>query len=145
MANIWPTTKADGQVVPDEEWNGIVDLGLRKGSATAMNSGGIIFSKGTNLIGEDVANFIWKNGTKRLGLGTNAPATILHLGATDNAFTIDESTNTPANPTTGSQLGIYVRNDKLIFVFDNAGTVRYFSIDLTATASQQVAHSLTAP
>ncbi len=235
MANIWPTTKADGEVVPDEEWNGIVDLGMQKPSAAGLTPGRIMFAIGANTLSND-GQLFWDNTEKRLGVGTGSPVvglhvetpgsasaevaailanpstassasvlarfridggdrveirglrqgvgsgghfavstettggvltealrvdwnqdvgigillptTNLHIGTASGsaaAITIDEESATPANPTADSQLRVYMRGDKFVIQFNNAGTIRYFTIDLTATASQQVAHSTTAP
>ena len=51
---------------------------------------------------------------------------------------------TPANPVSGQELNIYVKGDKLIFQFNNAGTVRYKYLDLTGTGVTWV-HTTTAP
>jgi hypothetical protein len=44
----------------------------------------------------------------------------------------------------GQELNIYVKGDKLIFQFNNAGTVRYKYLDLTGTGVTWV-HTTTAP
>lgn len=51
------------------------------GAAAAGVSGAVQFSNGTAL-SSDAATFFWDNATKRLGIGTTAPAVTLHL-ATD--------------------------------------------------------------
>jgi hypothetical protein len=57
----------------------------------------------------------------------------------------EEKDTTPANPTQDTEVKQYMKDDKLIWQFNNGGTVRYFYIDLTQTAAQQVQHTTTAP
>src|SRR3990167_523453 len=47
------------------------------GSVTGGTAGSVIFSNGTNLA-QDNDNFLWDATNKRLGIGTNAPATLFH-------------------------------------------------------------------
>ncbi len=78
MANIWPTTKADGEVVPDEEWNGIVDLGVQKPSAAALNTNGIVFASASNTV-KTVANLTLDAINNRIGVGTSTPLAKVHV------------------------------------------------------------------
>ena len=84
--------------------------------------------------------------TGELGLGVAAPDTILHLGgnAAALAITWDEDATTPANPTAGAQMRVYMKADKLIIQFNDAGTVRYKYLDLTGTGVTWV-HTTSAP
>ena len=134
MANIWPTTKVDGEVVPDEEWNGIVDFGVQKPSAAAFGVGRVIFSNGTNAI-KTSNNFTWNDSVEGLAIGLGTPATALHIGlnGAHGSITLQEETSTPANPSSGSQGRIYLKADKVIFQFNDGGTVRYKYLDLTGT------------
>ncbi len=219
MPNIWPTTKADGQVVPDEEWNGIVDLGVQKPSAAALNTNGIVYASAPNTVktvsilsvdpvnirlgigtsspqarlqigssvaadvlfntttaetgqkfgrmlydGRDAAmaggGWLWQRmtdgavfsanlmsltqATGRLGLGTLAAETLLHLGAADSVITLGETSNTPANPTADVAGRIYFRGNKIVLQWNDAGTTRYKYLDMTGTGVTWV-HSTTAP
>lgn len=56
-----------------------------------------------------------------------------------------EKDTTPTNPTQDVEVKQYMKGDKLIWQFNNGGTVRYFYIDLTQTAAQQVQHATTPP
>lgn len=55
-----------------------------------------------------------------------------------------EQSATPANPTADTEFRMYMRADKIIFQFNDGGTVRYKSLDLTGTGVTWV-HSTTAP
>lgn len=61
-----------------------------------------------------------------------------------NAITLDERSTTPADPTSGQNGRIYVKADKLIIQFNDAGTVRYKYLDLTGTGVTWV-HTTSAP
>ena len=60
-------------------------------------------------------------------------------------ITLDEQSSTPSSPTQDVEANIYLKGDTLVIQFDNGGTTRYFTLDLTATSSQQVGHSTSAP
>jgi hypothetical protein len=57
----------------------------------------------------------------------------------------EEKDTAPANPADGTEVKMYMKDDKFVWQFNNGGTVRYFYINLTATAAQQVQHTTTAP
>ncbi|KKS20780.1 MAG: hypothetical protein UU80_C0043G0006, partial [candidate division WWE3 bacterium GW2011_GWA1_41_8] len=71
---------------------------------TGVTNGGIMFANGT-YITQDASNFFWDDGNNRLGIGTTAPSSFLHvLGTTEQlrlgydatnymSFTIDASGN----------------------------------------------------
>lgn len=85
----------------------------------------------------------------RVGIGTTNPTAQLHLGAklgvADSATVcLDEKDTTPANPSSGNQAKIYLKADKLILQYNDAGTVRYKYLDLTGTGVTWV-HTTTAP
>jgi hypothetical protein len=86
-------------------------------------------------------------GPYGVGIFNTAPATVLHLGLNGSgigAITIEESTATPSNPTSGSQLRSYMKADKFVIQYNDAGTVRYKYLDLTGTGITWV-HTTTAP
>ena len=63
------------------------------GSVTGGTAGSVIFSNGTNLA-QDNDNFLWDATNKRLGIGTNAPATLFHARiTTDQNFIISGLVN----------------------------------------------------
>jgi hypothetical protein len=70
----------------------------------------------------------------------------LRLVATDGtgAMTLDEQASSPGNPTSGSQARVYMKADKLVLQYNDAGTVRYKYLDLTGTGVTWV-HTTTAP
>jgi hypothetical protein len=78
----------------------------------------------------------------------------LHLGAggdglaltvtTDRSLTIPELTATPSNPTSGSECRFYMKADKFVIQYNDAGTVRYKYLDLTGTSATWT-HTTTAP
>ncbi len=59
-------------------------------------------------------------------------------------ITLEEVASTPADPTSGTQTRIYMKGDKVVFQFNDAGTVRYKYLDMTGTGVTWV-HSTTAP
>ena len=219
MPSIWPTTKVDGDEVPADEWNGIVDFGVQKTTAPAWNVGPLLVANGTNKIKVDNL-FVFDTANDRLGIGTSAPAstlhlkksdrpaiefesgsgdtnqkratilydgrdatltgggfiwqrltdggafsanlmaltsaagllglqtlepeTLLHLASVDNVITLDETSNTPANPTADVSGRIYFRGDKIIFQWNDGGTVRYKYLLMTGTGVTWV-HTTSAP
>ena len=84
--------------------------------------------------------------TGNVGIGTIAPDTKLHISATDGtgAITYDEESVTPSNPVSGTQCRTYVKADKFIIQFNDAGTIRYKYLDLTGTGVTWV-HTTVAP
>lgn len=81
-----------------------------------------------------------------IGVNQGSPVSAVHIGATGGlgAVTIDEESGTPANPSQSNQVKIYCRGNKIIFQWNDAGTVRYKYLDLTGTGVTWV-HSTTAP
>ena len=71
------------------------------------------------------------------------PAGIVEAGV-PNTLTLQESTATPSDPTSSNEGRIYVKGDKLIIQFNDAGTVRYKYISLSGT-SVVWTHTTTAP
>lgn len=59
-------------------------------------------------------------------------------------ITLDEKNTTPSSPVNGDSVRIYMRNNNLVFQFNDAGTVRYKYLDLTGTGVTWV-HSTSAP
>lgn len=84
-----------------------------------------------------------------VGCGTAFPSSSLHLGqvaSSAEAATclLDEKDTTPASPTSGTQVKMYMKADKIIFQYNDGGTVRYKYLDLTGTTDTWTA-STTAP
>ena len=133
------------------------DIGFRLAN-TATNGRNWDFLASANGSGLGVGNFsifdasansarfsINSNGD--VGIGELTPETKLHLGndnGDDPALTIDESTVTPSNPTAGAKFRLYMKDDKFIIQFNDAGTVRYKYLDLTGTGVTWV-HTTSAP
>jgi hypothetical protein len=59
-------------------------------------------------------------------------------------MTLAEMSVTPPNPTSGTEARLYMKGDKLIFQFNDGGTVRYKYLDLTGTGVTWV-HTTSAP
>lgn len=57
---------------------------------------------------------------------------------------LEEQSGTPASPTQGTEANCYLKDDKFIIQFDDAGTTRYKYLDLTGTGVTWV-HTTTAP
>jgi hypothetical protein len=77
-----------------------------------LSTGSILFAGATDDIAEDNTNFFWDNTNKRLGVGTNAPTTLLNVrgnyaGALDNS--IPQLLFENANNTTSANLSAIIR------------------------------------
>lgn len=73
----------------------------------------------------------------------------LVLGSQDvdpaaNTLVFIETGSTPGSPPAGTQANLYVKGDKLVVQFNDAGTTRYKYLDLTGTGITWV-HTTTAP
>lgn len=68
--------------------------------ATAFTTGSVVFAGASGVYTQNNANFFWDNSNKRLGLGTNAPATRLHVKDTANDAVLKTET-TDASGYTG--------------------------------------------
>ncbi len=75
-----------------------------------------------------------------VGVGLSDPGSRLDI---DGAFTL-RPTTTPGNPTQNSNSRLYIRNNKLVIQFNDAGTIRYKYLDLTGTGATWT-HTTTAP
>lgn len=51
----------------------------------------------------------------------------------------EEKDTTPANPTSGTEVKVYFKSDKIIFLYNDGGTIRYKYLDLTGTGVTWVA------
>lgn len=61
-----------------------------------------------------------------------------------NTIALIETSSTPGAPSAGTQANVYVKGDKFIIQFNDAGTTRYKYLDLTGTGVAWV-HTTTAP
>lgn len=61
-----------------------------------------------------------------------------------NIITLGEQSTTPSNPTDGTELNVYMKDDKLIIQYNDGGTVRYKYLGLTGTGVTWT-HTTTAP
>lgn len=85
--------------------------------------------------------------TAGLRIGDAAFAdTTFHAGLINNhaAMTFEESTANPNDPTSAAQMRIYMKRDKFVIQYNDGGTVRYKTLDLTGTGTSW-AHSTTPP
>lgn len=71
------TPIADAYILSAVTWNG-------KFTLPSLSSGSVLFSNGTT-ISQDNSNFFYDATNHRLGIGTNAPATMLHIVDTGTA------------------------------------------------------------
>lgn len=82
-----------------------------------------------------------------IGVGNSTLVTCLHLEDTDTKIagvTLHPTGTTPANPGATDEGRIYLKSNKFIFQYNDAGTVRYKYLDLTGTGVTWV-HTTTAP
>jgi hypothetical protein len=77
------------------------------------------------------------------GVSADADGT-LQVSGTAAAMTLDEATSTPTAPGTADRCRLYMKADKLIVQYYDAGTVRYKYLDLTGTGVTWV-HTTSAP
>jgi hypothetical protein len=84
------------------------------------------------------------NASGRIGIGTTAQDATLELAGTNAAISLNEDTVTPGSPTASAECRVYMKADKLIIQYNDAGTVRYKYLDLTGTGVTWVA-TTTAP
>ena len=75
------------------------------------------------------------------GTGWETPDDV-HLNG--GSLAIQEIGTTPANPPAGNRAVVFVKGDKLVVAFNDAGTMRYRSLPLNGT-SVTWTHSTTAP
>jgi hypothetical protein len=112
------------------------------GASAGSNAGQPIYSfesdQDTGLYwpGADQLGFV-TGGTERFRL--NGAHLVLHEAAADpSAATLTSGANAK------DRLGLYMKNDKLVFAYNNAGTVTYLSIPLNGSSTTWT-HSTAAP
>ena len=69
---------------------------------------------------------------------STAPTYGLHMMATTGdagSIHLTEVTTAPTTPAASAGVVMYMKADKLVFKFDDAGTVRYLSIPLSGTGT----------
>lgn len=67
------------QVCNSVGWVSLASNTVSAGGTTAASSTGAIQFNAANAFGGDTANFFWDNANKRLGIGTSAPSSSLHV------------------------------------------------------------------
>lgn len=67
------------QVCNSVGWVSLASDTVSAGGTTAASSTGAIQFNAANALGGDTANFFWDNANKRLGIGTSAPSSSLHV------------------------------------------------------------------
>lgn len=73
------------------------------GTGTAFTAGSVVYAGASGVYSQNNSNFFWDNANIRLGLGTNSPATRLHLSADPGAVIRLENPQTTS--TTGLSMG----------------------------------------
>lgn len=82
--------------------------------------------------------------TLRVGSVGAAADSTLQLSGSAAALTLDEASSTPTAPGAADRCRLYMKADKLIVQYDDAGTVRYFYLTLNSTSATWT-HTTTAP
>jgi hypothetical protein len=94
------------------------------------------------------ADLIWmylkSDGNIGIGPGSSSPTSTLHLFGASAAMTFEEATANPSNPTSGSQMRVYMKADKFVIQYNDGGTTRYKTLTLSGTGTTW-AHSTSAP
>ena len=122
--------------------NGNLSVAPESGSTTAMSIYTAPGSQGDILnLFASTTEVMTVTSSGYLGLGTTAPSTTIHM---TGAHTLIETSTTPTNPTQSAEARMYVKDDKFIIQFNDAGTVRYKYLDLTGTGATWTA-TTTAP
>jgi hypothetical protein len=79
---------------------------------------------------------------------TRAAASVLKLGGAStngSALQLPQKAATPANPASSAEVNFYIKGNKIVFQFNDGGTVRYATYDLTQSATAIWATSTSAP
>ena len=85
-----------------------------------------------NGIGNDLR--AWGGNVNAGGYNLTGLGTAISTGPLDvTSPVILRPTSTPANPGTSSEAKVYVKSNKVVFQFNDAGTIRYKYLDLTGT------------
>lgn len=100
-------------------------------------------------LGNSASTVFTVRNSGNVGINSTSPTSALHLGqvaSSAEAATclLDEKDTTPASPTSGTQVKMYMKADKIIFQYNDGGTVRYKYLDLTGTTDTWTA-TTTAP
>ena len=82
--------------------------------------------------------------TLRVGSAAADADGTLQISGTAAAITLDEATSTPTAPGAADRCRLYMKADKLIVQYYDAGTVRYYYLDLTGGVGTW-AHTTSAP
>lgn len=103
--------------------------------------------KGSTIWALNVGDYqSYHHGKLTLG-ATTAPTYALDLKGTGQdrgVIALAEASATPTNPSSGAQTLLYMKGDKLVVAYNDAGTVRYKYLDLTGTGVTWT-HTTTAP
>ena len=122
--------------------NGNLSVAPESGSTTAMSIYTAPGSQGDILnLFASTTEVMTVTSSGYLGLGTTAPSTTIHM---TGAHTLIETSTTPTNPTQSAEARMYVKDDKFIIQFNDAGTVRYKYLEMVGTNTTWVA-TTTAP
>lgn len=115
-----------------------LDIGVDSGLPTATNTWGLRVAT--------VQSYF--NGKVTFGSNGN-PVTAIDLQATGGdtgAIQFAPQASNPSNPTSSGPMKMYFKGTKVVFQFNDAGTVRYFTADLNQALGTAVwANSVTAP
>jgi hypothetical protein len=103
--------------------------------------------QGTTKWGMQVGDYqSYHHGRMTLGAAT-APTYGLHMlgtAADRGAIGLAQAAATPTNPSSGGNVVVYAKGDRIVFAFNDGGTMRYKSLLLTGTGVTWT-HSTTAP
>lgn len=80
------------------------------GTSTVFTTGSVVFTGASGVRAQNNANFFWDNTNARLGIGTAAPVSALHVNTTPTASAAMGATSLGAGPWDGSTSGFFAGN-----------------------------------
>jgi len=127
--NIGLATTSTTGLLSDTDWNTFNNKGTF--TLPSLTAGSVLFSNGST-IAQDNVNFFWDDSNNRLGIGTAAPATSLHVLGAYPQFRIASS---------GGDVGISMLSGATFvggFAFDNGSTVTSFYGPITGNGAVNI-------
>ncbi len=136
---VTPSTSADELVIEDDS-----TVGMTLMFPDASN--GNIYWRSPSATNRALLQYSGANKNLHVGSMEAGGKLTLRSGANVRAVTIDEDQNasfvgsvvleedsSPASPAAGSECVVYMKSDKFVIAYNDGGTTKYRSLDLTST------------